>query len=315
MNNNPAISVVLPTHNGSGYLDESIKSIVAQTHKNWELIVVDDASTDDTPTKIQSWVASDSRIRAVYLQENRKLPGALNEGFRHASADLFTWTSDDNCYRPSAFARMLAMLDAKPKVAVVYADSTLVDENGSPIRPMPVAPPEKLPFGNCIGACFLYRRAVHEKLGGYDEEMFLAEDYDFWLRASNDFQFEPLHEPLYFYRSHNGTLSSRKTRGIAFASENTLKRWLPTATWLSRETRVRAYVRWGRRAYQNGVPKVGRRHLLRAILVSRRPLLFAGNRWLFIEFLFGTRTRKFLQALWKRSDGAAADNEDHSDNA
>ena len=147
------------------------------------------------------------------------------------------------------------------------------------------------------------------------EELFLAEDYDFWLRAYNDFQFEPLHEPLYFYRSHNGTLSSRKTRGIAFASEKTLKRWLSTATWLSRETRGRAYVRWGHRAYQNGVPKVGRRHLLRAILVSRRPLLFTGNRWLFIEFLFGTRTRKFLQALWKRSDGAAADTEDHSDNA
>ena len=75
----PAISIVLPTHNGSRYLDQSIKSVLDQSFSDWELIVVNDASTDNTRDLVDCWAARDPRVRAIHLSQNRKLPGALNE--------------------------------------------------------------------------------------------------------------------------------------------------------------------------------------------------------------------------------------------
>jgi len=106
----PAISVVLPTHNGSRFIDQAIDSIVRQTYQDWELIVVDDASTDDTPTRIDWWPRQDDRIRVVHLERNRTLPGALNEGFSRARGEYHTWTSDDNWYHPDALARICRAL-------------------------------------------------------------------------------------------------------------------------------------------------------------------------------------------------------------
>jgi len=121
----PTVSAVLPTRNGSRYIDRAIESVVEQTFADWELIVVDDASTDDTAAKIDAWARRDERIRSVHLEENRKLPGALNEGFRLAKGDYLTWTSDDNWYAPEAFApRWVSPFPDGSYLALVQSDDT-----------------------------------------------------------------------------------------------------------------------------------------------------------------------------------------------
>ena len=295
MSNSPAISVVLPVHNGSRYLDRSVESLVAQTCRDWELILVDDASTDDTPLKIEAWAAADDRIHAIRLAQNRKLPGALNEGFQRARGELLSWTSDDNCYAPNALARMLEVLREKPQVDVVYADYTLVDEEGSPLGVEPVRPREDLVLYNCVGPCFLFRRRVLQQLGGYDEAMFLAEDYDFWLRASLEFRLEPLHEPLYFYRRHGGSLSARRSPEISIASQVAVERWLPQAAWLTRTTRGRALEALGLRALLRGDAGTGRQYLLRAMLLLRRPPRFHRCRSYAVDWLLGSRAGNLVR--------------------
>src|SRR5687768_16352258 len=104
----PLVSIVLPTYNGCRYLCESIDSCRKQTYPHWELILVDDCSTDDTPRIMAEAVRSDARIRSVRHETNKKLPSGLNTGFRLAKGDYLTWTSDDNCYRPEALAEMVA---------------------------------------------------------------------------------------------------------------------------------------------------------------------------------------------------------------
>ena len=104
------VSVVLPTYNGSKWLSQSIDSILKQTYRNLELIIVDDASTDSTPELIMSFASRDPRIRIISHKSNKKLPQSLNDGFAIANGDYFTWTSDDNWYEPTAIEEMVTAL-------------------------------------------------------------------------------------------------------------------------------------------------------------------------------------------------------------
>lgn len=300
------ISVVLPTHNGSRYLDQAIESIVQQTFGDWELIVVDDASTDDTPSKIDAWCARDDRIQAVRLEENRKLPGALNEGFRHAAGDCFTWTSDDNWYAPEALARMHEILQSRPEVDAVYAACEEVDAAGTPIGQLRARPAEEIAAINCVGACFLYRREVDRALGGYREDLFLAEDYDFWLRAFLEFRLEPLDEILYFYRRHDQSLTERQARAVSLANERAVQDWLdgtdrPDGTGrLDRRMRGRAFEALGLRALIRGDVGTGRKYLLRAAAFLGRPPRFRQCRSYAVDFLFGRTAGNFIRSVRRR---------------
>lgn len=293
----PTVSAVLPTRNGSPYIDRAIESVVEQTFADWELIVVDDASTDDTPAKIDAWATRDERILAVHLTENRKLPGALNEGFRLAKGDLLTWTSDDNWYAPEAFAKMAGVLETRPRVDVVYTAMTEVDQAGSPTGTPRALAPEELAVTNCVGACFLYRRSVHETLDGYREDLFLAEDYDFWLRASLDFRLEPLDELLYFYRKHSGSLTEQQAAAIARATERAVEDWIKQTDRVSRKTRGRALEALGLRALVRGDTWSGRRFLLRGMCLLGRPPVFRRCRSYCVDCLLGKSAGNLLRAM------------------
>lgn len=210
----PRVSLVLPVHNGQRYLDSAIASVLAQTMADFELICVDDGSSDDSPRLLAAWAARDARVRIVTQSPNRGLPAALNAGFAVARGSLHGWTSDDNLCRPHMLARLVGVLDADPAADVVHADFSLIDADGQVTGYNRVDGPDTLLLANNIGACFLYRAAVTEALGGYDEDLFGVEDYDFWLRAARRFRFVALHEDLYLYRKHDGSLSETRARRI-----------------------------------------------------------------------------------------------------
>src|SRR5262249_12780595 len=172
---------------------------------------------------------------------NRKLPGSLNAGFARARGELLTWTSDDNCYRPQALSEMAAFLKANPAVDLVYADFTVIDDEGIATGEGWAGPIEELPLRNSIGACFLYRRAVHDCLGGYDEDLALVEDWDYWLRASASFRLARLREDLYLYRCHKNSLPGTQLEHVRPAEERCLAKNLPRLAWLDRDLRAGAY--------------------------------------------------------------------------
>src|SRR5918993_3698472 len=204
----PLVSIVLPTYNGAKYLSEAIESCIHQSYKNWELIVVDDCSIDTTPQIITGYVARDARIRSIRHDINKKLPAALNTGHAAAKGDYLMWTSDDNRLLPSAVEELTKFLEAHPRVGLVYADSVLIDEAGHYVRDYPAQPATALAYMNAVGPCFLYRRSVYETIGGYDTELFLAEDYDYWLRTYRRFEVAQLHKILYEYRWHGESLTN-----------------------------------------------------------------------------------------------------------
>lgn len=204
----PLVSIILPVYNGERFLGISIESCLKQTYKNWELLIIDDGSSDRSEEIARDYSRKDSRIRYYRNPENLKLPKTLNRGFSLAKGEYLTWTSDDNYYRPEAIEKMVSAL-RKTGAGFTFTACSIVDENGVTVS-VNRAPKDyhhAIWDYDFVGACFLYTREVYETIGDYDPDMFLCEDYDYWLRIFACFNVEYIDEDLYAYRQHGGALS------------------------------------------------------------------------------------------------------------
>lgn len=264
--NSPLVSIVVPVFNGERYLHEALDACLCQAYSNWELIAVDDASNDRTPEILEKYRNIDERIRVVRHDVNRLLPAALNTGFSLARGDFLTWTSDDNIYRSEALMVMVEHLNARPDMDIVYADFTLIDESEGCTRKIIVSEPERIPISNCVGPCFLYRRSVHDTLGGYDEKMFLAEDYDFWLRAWQKFSFGKIHQDLYLYRNHELSLTSQKRMRVVRTTARVRARFYARAKNINSTVKARGWIHQVDSAILCGKAGLATVYMLRAIL-------------------------------------------------
>jgi len=200
----PLVSIVLPSFNGSRYIHQAIKSCLEQTFPHLEMLIIDDGSTDNTVEIVQSF--KDPRLKLLRLNQNQGHIAALNIGFAAAKGEFLTWTSDDNYYAPEAIDLMLDELIAS-KVDFVYTRYQVIDENNKNIKVGRTEDPDYLDLDNCVGGCFLYRRIVYETIGNFNPEAFLAEDYEYWLRVREKFKMKKLDAVLYFYRSHEQSLT------------------------------------------------------------------------------------------------------------
>lgn len=204
------VSIVLPTYNGSKYLQKSIESCLAQTYTNIELIIVDDCSTDNSAGVIREFMEKDNRVFYIRNEVNQKLPRSLNTGFERAKGKYYTWTSDDNYYAPVAIAEMVEILEEKNEIGLVYCDYTIINEEGKQegIKKFGDVNKNMVSWLGC-GACFLYKAELHTQLKGYDPSAFLIEDYDFFIRALTITRFYYLERSdLYYYRYHPASLTS-----------------------------------------------------------------------------------------------------------
>lgn len=211
----PKVSIILPTYNGEKYLKQAIDSILAQTYTDWELILVDDCSTDVTPDIAEQYTQIDTRIKVIHNNCNQRLPASLNIGFAAAQGEYFTWTSDDNLYLSDAIAVMAKCLDEHEEVSMVRASMEFIDAEGRVTGQSEPYTDEKMYAFNCLGACFMYRRVVRDKVGDYDVNTYCAEDYDYWLRVLEHFgMIMPVSQVLYQYRRHEGSLSETKRQQV-----------------------------------------------------------------------------------------------------
>ncbi|MDO4168369.1 MAG: glycosyltransferase family 2 protein [Lachnospiraceae bacterium] len=204
------ISIVLPIYNGEKYMRESIDSVINQTYQNWELLILDDCSSDNTSNIAQEYVKRDKRISYYRNEKNLRLPRNLNKGFSLAHGDYLTWTSDDNRYKPTALEKMYDALQKDLKAQFVFASCRIIDGNGKAIEYIMVNEwsKKRIVGENPVGACFMYTREVYEKIGNYDPDLTLVEDYDYWQRIFGHFETVALEEILYEYRWHDGALTS-----------------------------------------------------------------------------------------------------------
>ena len=219
------VSVVLPVYNGEDLVEESIRSILEQTYRSLELIIVDDGSTDRTPELVDAWAAKDPRIVVIH-KKNGKLPRALNSGFSRANGEFLTWTSADNNMHPDFLEKLVGYMQQNPEQAMCYANIRAINGDGDPITKnnwysrgehggnvyLPDAVLRLNTYAeNTVGAAFMYRRAVPTLIGGYDPLLYTVEDYDYWMRINDFFSVHRVDfdDVIYDYRFHEKSLTAK----------------------------------------------------------------------------------------------------------
>ncbi|MGH8676596.1 MAG: glycosyltransferase family 2 protein [Burkholderiales bacterium] len=210
----PAVTVLTPVFNGGRFLRSAIESVLRQTFADFELLVIDDGSTDGSADIVRSF--SDPRIRLLQLPTNKGLVFAVNLGLREARAPLVARLDADDLAMPERLERQLAFLDANPPIAVVGSWVALIDETDRAFMTskFPVAPQEiyrALLVQNCLNhSCATFRKAAVESVGGYRAlSAGHPEDYDLWLRLAERFELANLPEVLGCYRIHPAQITQR----------------------------------------------------------------------------------------------------------
>jgi glycosyltransferase involved in cell wall biosynthesis len=185
----PAVSVIIPTFNRAAVLGRAIRSVLGQTCQEWELIVVDDASTDGTEQVVRSF--SDDRIKYIRHDRGRRGGAARNTGIRQARGEYVAFLDSDDEWLPEKLQKELEVFrNSDPAVGLVYTGKMILDEHG---RVLKLRMPTKsgwvhdaLLAWDFIGSCsrVTAKKQILEGVGGFDETFVNCQDYDLWLRMT-----------------------------------------------------------------------------------------------------------------------------------
>jgi glycosyltransferase involved in cell wall biosynthesis len=186
---NPKVTVLIPVFNREQLVDDAIRSVIEQDFDDFELLVVDDGSTDRTPDVLAAWKKRDSRVAVITSPTNQGIPAALNLGLAHARGTYVARLDSDDLMMPRRLAEQAAVLDARPEVVLVSCAYDIVDLAGHHLGTWKRDPPHEvivflLHFYNVVGGGgqVMFRLAEVLEEGGYAREYPVSEDYDLWVR-------------------------------------------------------------------------------------------------------------------------------------
>ncbi len=220
----PTVSVMMPAYNAENFIEESIQSVLNQTYKDFELIILDDGSTDNTFKIAAAYAAKDSRIRVIQNEGNKGLSFTRNRLFKEAKAPLLAILDSDDLSVPERLAWQVDYLERNPDVGVLGGGVIYFDEN-NPIKATSIRLsgvtniPIRLLFQNVMGQSTIMMRKAYAELE-YRNDFPPAEDYDLWVRASFETKIDNLPKVLIHYREHGNNISVRKREII---KQNTKK--------------------------------------------------------------------------------------------
>lgn len=212
----PTVSVIMPVYNGEQYLAESINSLLDQTFIDWELIIVDDGSTDQTSQIVRSFSQKDSRIRLVNHANNLGLVASLNDALLATAGKLIARQDADDLSTPDRLEKMVHFFQENPETGLVGSNGYYLDEGGKVVgdSDFPLDHEEirkailtgKSPF---FHGSWMFRRECIEKVGLYNSLLFSGEDKDYWLRVGEQYNTGNLPDKLYYYRVHANAFTSQ----------------------------------------------------------------------------------------------------------
>lgn len=208
----PVVSIVIPAYNHAAYLAETIESVFRQTYRQWELIVIDDGSTDETPAIIQRY--RDPRIR-TFRHDNRGLSATLNRGVSLARGRYFAFLPSDDVYEPDKLTVQVEVLEKNPTVGIVFSRQTVIDAQGEPTAEKQVQSWFEVSFTTkeeIFPALFerdflstpthLLRMECFARVGLFDESLVTTQDYDLWVRILRYYDIRLLSQSLVRMRWH-----------------------------------------------------------------------------------------------------------------
>jgi glycosyltransferase involved in cell wall biosynthesis len=284
--NKPAVSVLIPVYNGGKFFRAAVESVLAQTFRDFECLILNDGSTDGSGAVADELARNDSRVRVVH-RENRGLVATLNELVAAARGELIARMDADDLCMPTRLEKQVDFFSRRPETVCLGSSHWLIDERDRSITV--IRPPgddasiQRLALAGHTAICHpsaMMRTASVRDLGGYRDEFYPTEDLDLWLRLGEIGALANLTEPLICYRMHSASISGQATqgrqrdaarrscaaawsrRGMKDAQFEANDEWRPDETPASRMSFALQY---GWMAYSSGFRKTAMIYALKAI--------------------------------------------------
>ncbi|WP_155302134.1 glycosyltransferase [Desulfosarcina widdelii] len=211
------ISVITPTYNRRNFIGSAINSVLNQSYKNIEHIIVDDGSNDKTSDLVRDIQKSDPRVK-YYYQENKGQSSARNFGLKLAMGDFICFLDSDDIFLEEHIEKCLKVFKKNPEVDIVYGDWIPINEKGikkniKNLKRYTGKITYQLFCNNCVSMnSVMVRSKCFKEMGGMNENCEVADDYDLWLRLSTKYKFYYIPEPLAYYRISIDQISSNKMK-------------------------------------------------------------------------------------------------------
>jgi len=208
----PLVSIYIISHNYGRFLSQSVDSVLTQSFSDFEIIIIDDGSTDDTPQVLAKY-AGNEKVHLI-LQQNKGLSVTNNIALRTARGKYIMRLDADDYLHPDALKLLSVELESDPDVGMVFPDYYEIDENGNTIAEI-----RRHDFDDVTlldqpahGACTMIRRRCLEEIGGYDETIGCQDGYELWIRFIEHYKVKNINAPLFYYRQHGNNLTGDETR-------------------------------------------------------------------------------------------------------
>lgn len=216
----PRVSILLTCYNHLAYLPAAVEGIRAQTMIDWEVIAIDDGSTDGS----REWLSAHAGdFTLIFTEQNVGTYAALNRALAHAAGDYIAVLNDDDVWLPTKLERQLEAFARHPKAGLAHTDGWFIDGGGNRLEGAPLgftfprlpsgdALPALLYANKIIASAALVRRSCFEELGGFDDAYFGSGDWEMWLRIAERHEVAFVDEPLTLYRVHGANASHKLER-------------------------------------------------------------------------------------------------------
>jgi glycosyltransferase involved in cell wall biosynthesis len=229
----PKVSIVLPAYNGMAYLPTAYQSALMQTFTDYEILIVNDGSSD----RIEDWVAEITEPRVRYIsQKNQGAAAARNTGIYNARGNYVAFLDADDIWEPTKLEKQVSLLEKNPEVGLVDTWITLIDRDGNSKGWIHASSAEGQIWSEIIqeptiicGSSPMIRRECFENVGVFDPSLRYAGDWDLWIRIASRYSFAVVKEPLVRYRLHPQN-TSKNCRGMARDCRTVIDRAFASAT-------------------------------------------------------------------------------------
>ena len=207
MKKRPEVSIITATFNRSEFLMRAVKSVLNQSFQNWEQIIIDDGSTDQTKEILKPLIKQNDNIKYHY-QQNQGFAAACNAGFKIANGKYIALLDSDDEYTIDHLEKRIDYFSQNPNIDLTHGGFQLIGTEEDWYVPDADHPGKKIHLSKCvIGGTFFGKKEVFQELNGFDENLKFAHDYDFVQRATNKFTISKVDYPTYiYYRNHNQSI-------------------------------------------------------------------------------------------------------------
>jgi len=295
------VSVIIPAYNAQQFIAEALDSVFSQTYKNFEVIVINDGSTDGTQKLLERYKNKFGEQLIIINQSNQGQVIAKNNGLKVAKGEFIAFLDSDDKWAPEKLQLQLDLMSKSSNIGLCYTEAILINEKGAKIGYRQVNDLYKgkcferlIMRNNITASSVMIRKECIDKVGFYDEKLKTCENWDLWLRISRFYELSFIKKPLAYYRIHKGHMSNqinRMRKGRIYVIKKHAK-YLPSHVY--KEALFNAHLDYAKNYIWNLYLKEARQDLIEAIKL--KPTCFECYKF-YVKSLLGRSLLKRIRTV------------------